>query len=157
MARAIAEINVTGLAELRRALRKVDASILPELREGLKGAADIVVRDVKAQVPRRTGRAAASVRSVSSGNTIYIKAGGARVPYFGWLEFGGQLPGHHYRSRKAMWWPGADHPIAHARGAYRPKVPDGRYIRPTIARRTNDIVDAAGDAFDSAARKAGLK
>lgn len=154
---ATAEINVTGLAELRRALRKIDASILPELRDGLKGAADIVVRDVQGRMPKRSGRAAGSVRSVASGNTIYVKGGGAKVPYFGWLEFGGQLPGHHYRTKRAMWWPGAAHPVAHAEGASLPKVPDGRYIRPTIKRRERDIVEAAGDAFDNAARKAGLK
>lgn len=152
---AVAEINITGLRELRSALRKIDRSLLPELREELKGAVDIVVRDVQTSVPHNTGRAAASVRSVSSGNTIYLKAGGARVPYWGWLDFGGTLPDKRPRRKKALAGNGFG-PAARARGATRPKIGEGRYIYPAIRRQTPKIIDAAGDAFDNAARKAGF-
>ena len=152
----VAEINITGLKELRTALRRLDAGLLPELREGLKAAADIAVRDIRAQVPKDSGKAAGSVRSVASGNRIFIKGGGARVPYFGWLEFGGRLPGHRPNAKKALAWPGGAHPVAYAAGAELPKVRDGRYIRPTIRRLTPQIVEKAADAFDEAKRKAGL-
>jgi hypothetical protein len=108
-------------------------------------------------MPRQTGRAAASVRSVSSGNTIFIKGGGARVPYFGWLEFGGQLPRRRPRNKRALMWSGAAHPVASAQGPSLPKVREGRYIRPTITRRMPEIVEAAAEATDEAARKAGLR
>lgn len=152
----IAEVQVTGLRELRSALRQVDRSILPELRDGLKSAVDIIGAEVRATVPKKTGRAAASVRAVASGNTIYLKAGGARVPYYGWLEFGGKLPDKRPRQKKALAAPGFG-PVASAKGATRAKVSEGRYIRPAIRRGTPRLIDAAGDAFDSAARKAGLK
>jgi hypothetical protein len=48
-------------------------------------------------------------------------------------------------------------PVASATGATRPKLRDGRYVYPAIRRNTPKIVDAAGDAFDNAARRAGLK
>lgn len=152
----IAEVNVTGLAELRRALRQVDRTILPELREGLKGAVEIVAAEVRSTMPKDTGRAAASVRAVAGGNTIYLVGGKARVPYFGWLEFGGKLPDKRPRTKKALAWGGADHPSAHATGAERPKVREGRYMYPAVKRNTPQIVEAAGDAFDDAARRAGL-
>lgn len=153
----IAEVNVTGLRELRAALRKVDRSILPELRDGLKDAVEIVAADVRSVMPKDTGAAAASVRAVAGGNTIYLVGGKARVPYFGWLEFGGKLPDKRPNSKRALAWGGADHPSAYAKGANRPKIREGRYMYPAIKRKTPMIVDAAGDAFDSAARKAGLK
>jgi hypothetical protein len=151
-----AEINVTGLRELRAALRQVDKTILPELRQGLKSAVDILATDVKTHVPHNSGRAAASVRSVASGNTIYLKAGGARAPYFGWLDFGGKLPDKRPRTKRALSWDGATNPSMRAEGATRAKLPDGRYIYPALRRKTPMIVNKAADAFDDAARRAGF-
>jgi hypothetical protein len=150
-----AEINITGLRELRTALRKVDKTILPELREGLKDAVNIVSADVRASMPKDTGRAASSVRAVASGNTIWLKAGGARVPYYGWLDFGGKLPDKRPRVKKALAGNGFG-PRATSRGATRAKKRDGRYIYPAIRRNTPMIVERAGDAFDDAARRAGF-
>jgi hypothetical protein len=153
---AIAEVHITGLRELRAALRRVDGSILGELREGLKDAANIVSDDARSQINSRSGKAAASIRAVSGGNTIYIKGGGARVPYYGWLEFGGTLPTKRPSKKKALFWSGASHPSKRARGARRDKVAEGRYIRPTVERNVPRLVEAAADAFDSARQKAGL-
>lgn len=151
-----AEIHATGLRELRAAIRRVDKSLLPELREELKDAVNIVSRDVAASVPKKTGRAAASVRATSSGNTIFLKAGGARVPYFGWLDFGGRLPDKSVPGRNAMDGGSLMHPVKRVKGANRPKLRDGRYIYPAIRRNTPQLVDAAGDAVEKAARKAGF-
>ena len=152
----VASVHITGLRELRAALRQVDKEIAGELREGLKDAVNIISEDVKRQIPSRSGKAAGSVRAVSGGNTIWLVGGGARVPYYGWLEFGGKLPGKHPASKKALFWPGAAHPVNFARGSSRGKVKEGRYIRPTIERNIPRLVEAAGDAFDSARLKAGL-
>lgn len=134
----------------------MDSALLPELREGLKEAVSIVVRDVQAVVPKRSGKAARSVRSTAAGNTIYLKAGGARVPYWGWLDFGGTLPTKRPSSKKALSWSGISHPAMRAKGATRAKTREGRYIYPAIRRNTPQIIDKAGDAFDEAARKAGF-
>jgi hypothetical protein len=151
-----AEINITGLRELRSALRKIDKGLQVELREELKGAVNIVVRDVQGHVPHNTGRAAASVRSTASGDTIYLKAGGARVPYWGWLDFGGRLPDKSVSGANAMDGGSLMHPVKRVRGGRRAKLRDGRYIYPAIRRQTPKLVDAAGDAVDKAARKAGF-
>lgn len=151
-----AEINVTGLRELRTALRRTDRSLLPELRDELKDAANIVSRDVQSSIPKNTGRAAASVRAVSGGNTVYIKAGGARVPYYGWIDFGGRLPDKSVSGPNAMDGGALLHPVKRVRGAKRTKLREGRYLYPAIRRNAPKIVDAVGDAVDNAARKAGF-
>jgi hypothetical protein len=151
-----AEINVTGLRELRSALRKIDKGLLAELRDEMKDAVDVVAQDVRAHIPTNTGRAAASVRATAGGNTFYIKAGGARVPYYGWLDFGGRLPDKRVSGKRAMDGGSLMHPVKHVRGANRPKIREGRYLYPAIRRQTPKIIDAAGDAVDNAARKAGF-
>lgn len=134
------QIYVTGLRELRRDLGRVE----PELRRGfnqeLKTVADIVVRDAKSRVPVRTGRARDSIRSVSGGNTIYIKAGKARVPYYGWLDFGGVL--EHIGGRRNR--------------QVRRKKKYGRFIYPAIAANERQIVRAAERVFNRARRRANL-
>ena len=153
---AVAAVHVTGLRELRAALRTIDKEIAGELREGLKDAANIISDDARQQVPSRSGKAAASIRAVSGGNTIYIKGGGARVPYYGWLEFGGRLPTKRPATKKALFWSGADHPSKYARGSKRDKIAEGRYIYPTVERNVPKLVQATAEAFDSARAKAGI-
>jgi len=154
---AVAAVHVTGLRELRAALRKIDKSIAGELRDGLKRAIDTtIVPEARSRINSRSGKAAKSIRAVSGGNTLYIKGGGARVPYYGWLEFGGKLPGKRPQSKKALMWGGAKHPSAFAKGAVRSKVAEGRYIKPSVEHNIPALVESAGDAFDSARLKAGL-
>ena len=160
---AIGQVNITGLKELRRALNKVDKSIAAELREGLKDSVNIISADVRARIPKDTGRAAASVRAVSRGNTIYLVGGKASVPYFGWLDFGGKLPDKQPNTKKALAWAGLVNGkgmpkgVLSSKGAQRTVLKSGRYIYPAIERNMPKVIDAAGDAFDASARKAGLK
>lgn len=151
-----ARVQITGLRETRAAFRLMGGTINDDLRVMLKEAADIVVMDARSQVPSRSGKAAASIRSVAGGNTIWVKGGGAAVPYYGWLEFGGTLPGKRPRSRKALMWSGAEHPSMFARGGKRAKMEDGRYIYPALKRNEPAVEEAAALAVDIAKRKAGL-
>lgn len=82
-------LRVEGLAELRRALRNAeDAEGLRELRDGLRNAAEVVARDARGRVPSRTGRTRGSVRAGVSGNRAFVIGGKARIPHYGWLDFG---------------------------------------------------------------------
>lgn len=153
MARPVAEVSITGYAELRRALARLEPELVPELRGGMKRAADVAAAEAARRLTsavsgngarkrpaRSRGRAAASVRAVSSGNTIYLKAGGARVPYYGWLDFGGDLkPQGRRRNRQS-----------------RPFLKKGRFLYPAIAAKSGEAIRLAEHAFDNATRKAGL-
>lgn len=86
-------VRVEGLRELRRAFRQIqDVEGTRELRTGLRDAADIVATEARSRVPTRTGQARDSVRATAGGNTAYVRGGKARVPYYGWLDFGTRSP-----------------------------------------------------------------
>ena len=126
-------VYVTNLREVRAVLRKIHPDLVPVLRDELKTAASTtVVPRAQANVPKRSGAAAGSIRATSGGNTIYINAGRAKVPYYGWLDFGGFLTptGRRFNTQ------------------YRPIYPRGRYIYPAIDASGAELAQAAGQAVD---------
>lgn len=139
------EIRVDGLADLRRALRKVEQlDDLAVLRDGLKRAADIVAQDARSRVPTRTGRARGSIRATAGGNKAYVVGGKARVPYYGFLDFGSRTP----RSGQ----PRSVGPWANSGSG-----PDkGRFIYPALDAKERQVVDAVQDAVQTALRKLDL-
>lgn len=81
---------MTGLVEFQRALRQADRQLAIDLRHGLNEAAQIVDDAATARVPKRTGRLAASIRPLSTQREGRVVMGTVkRVPYAGWIEFGG--------------------------------------------------------------------
>lgn len=133
-------VQIHGLAEVRRGLRLIDPELQKEFRVEMKGVAEIIAADARSRVPSRSGKAAASIRARSGGNTVFIRAGGARVPYYGWLDFGGTLK-----------------PTGRRRNTIRrPKVQGGRFIYPAIEAKQTVLIQRAEQAFDKAKRKAGF-
>jgi hypothetical protein len=149
MAAKVAEINVTGLKELRTAVRRLEPALVPEMRDRLKAAVSTatmgaVQRRISADLrattvrPRRSsGRLAGSVRVVSGGNTIYIVGGKAKVPYYGWRDFGGVLKASGGRHNTQV----------------RPFLKRGRYIYPAIDDTRAILVESVGRAFDDVERR----
>jgi len=135
-----ARVEIKGLKELRRDLGRVEPELKKGFNQELKTVADVVVRDARSRVPVRTGAARDSIRAVSGGNAIFIKAGKARVPYYGWLDFGGVLERIGGRRNTQR----------------RRKKKHGRYIYPAIAANERQLVRAAQKVFDRARRRANL-
>jgi HK97 gp10 family phage protein len=139
------EIRVEGLAELRRALRQVDdPEALGELRRGLKDAAEIVARDARSRVPVRTGRARDSIRATSGGNKAYVIGGKARVPYYGWLDFGTRTPRRGNRRSVGPWSGSGVGPEK------------GRFIYKAIDANDREIAREIERALDTALRRLDL-
>lgn len=90
MADEIVTINVEGLKEFTKALKAVDKDLPKALRLAFNESADLVVDDAKPTVPRRSGRASKSVRKSSTRTKARVSGGSKRVPYYGWLDFGGK-------------------------------------------------------------------
>nr|UXE44747.1 hypothetical protein Hi04_10k_c361_00011 [uncultured bacterium] len=112
-------IRVHGLNEFRRQLRELDRNLPKALRLAFNAAATNTVEAARKQVPRRTGRAAASLRAKSTQK--YARASGGyekRVPYYGWLDFGGTV--RHKDGTHAV---------------HRPFFKDGRYLYQAYFRR----------------------
>lgn len=129
-------VSVDGLKEFRAGLKRLDAELPKELRQEFLAIGRRVADDARGHVPRRTGRAAASIKAGVSGNNAYVQGGKKRVPYYGWLDFGGQVP-----SKKS----------GKTARTVRPRLKEGRYLYPAIRRRRRDIVESAAAAIETVA------
>lgn len=85
MARAL--VQVEGLRELRRRLRRIDGG-LAQLKTVNKATADYIASAARPGTPHRTGRLAASLRTSGTNRAGVIRAGTARVPYAGPIHWG---------------------------------------------------------------------
>lgn len=130
-------IKIDGLAEFSRNLRKLDSELPKALRIAMNAAADIVVDAARAKVPRRTGRAARSIRPQSTRTAVRVTAGGRRVPYYPWLDFGGR--------------------VGRGRAIRRPFYSDGRYIYPAYHANREEFTAVLEQALLDVARQSGVE
>jgi hypothetical protein len=131
------KIQITGLREFQRALRTMDAGIPKQLRIVLNDAGQIIVDYDRRMMPRRTGRAIASVKARSSQREARIAVGGTRAPYVPWLDFGGQ------GRRKG-------------RPTARPFITEGRYTYKGLRVHHDDITEIMSAGLTELAKSAGL-
>ena len=129
-------IRIEGLKEFRAGLKRLDKDLPKGIRLALNSVVDIVVDDARPRIPRRSGRAAASLKSQSTQSVARIKAGGSRAPYFPWLDFGGRTgPG---------------------KSVVRPFFKKGRYVWLSFADKRTEVTHALEGALSDVARGAGL-
>lgn len=132
-------IRIDGLRETQRAFRDLGPGAAKALRLVLNDAADVVVDEAQRDVEVASGRARKSIRATSSQTTAKVTGGGARAPYYPWLDFGGKVGPH--------------------KSVRRPFRKGGRYLYPGFTRRRAyimsgldlglaDAVDAAGLEMD---------
>lgn len=133
----IEPIKITGLLEFRRNLRKLDSELPKALRLAHNEAAQIVVDWAQPRVPRKSGRAARSVKAKSTRTASRVEGGGKRVPYYPWLDFGGR--------------------VGPKRSVHRPFVGEGRYIFPGFNRNRDQVHDVLLKALLQVAREAGVE
>lgn len=118
--------------QARDALRQVARQVDPAAARALTDVAGRVVAQVRAAVPRKSGRATASVRKSGAG----LEFGGAVAPYFPWLDFGGKV------GRKQL--------------VTRPYESKGRYVFPAIRQHRADMEREAERALGKVIQRAGL-
>jgi hypothetical protein len=115
----------------------MDGESQKQLKVALDGAATTVAMAAARRVPRKTGKAAASVRARSSQREARVMGGSKKVPYYGWLDFGGRI--------------GRD------KSQRRPFVAGGRYMYPAFSANRDPIYAALQKSLAELARKAGLE
>ena len=124
-------------------MRDLDPEVRKRLREDLKAAANIIANEASRRVRRdvgagsrgrSTGRAAGALRAVSKGNEVLIVGGKTTVPYYGWLDFGGDLKKTGRRRNSQS----------------RPFLKRGRYIYPAIDTNMPRVVEAVDRAVKRA-------
>ncbi|XTZ18849.1 HK97 gp10 family phage protein [Micromonospora echinospora] len=129
-------IRIEGLAQFSKNLRKIDGELPKALRVAMNGAAQIVVDEAVPGIPRRSGRAARSVKARSTRTAVRVAGGGARVPYYPWLDFGGKV--------------GPDKSVS------RPFIREGRYLWAGYGRKRDAVAAAVERALLATVAAAGV-
>jgi hypothetical protein len=137
-------LEVSGLKELRAALKKLDTEQLKALRDGLKKAGDIVAGDARVKASLFSKRAAATIRATAGGNTVYVQGGKAKLPWYGWADFGSRKPVSG-NPRSVGPWAGSGKGPTHGRFIY--KARDDKF---------DDVVKAVAEALDASIKQAGF-
>lgn len=130
-------IEIEGLRDFMRGLRAVDAELPKQLRIAGNEAAEIVVDDARRRIPKRSGKAAASIKARSTRVAVRIASGGRRAPYVPWLDYGGK--------------------VGPAKSVERPWRPDGRYVYPAFTDNRQKVDDVYRKALRRMAADAGLE
>lgn len=99
-------VEVHGIDELARGTRKLVDAIDDGAPAALLLVAELAASIVRGRLPRRTGALAASVRTSKTKRKAVIRMGRARVPYAGWIDYGGGH-GRPYVSRGRFMYPTA--------------------------------------------------
>lgn len=133
----IEAIRVEGLAQLSRSLKRLDSDLPKALRLAANEAAAVVVDAARADVPRRTGRAAGSIRASSTRTAARVTSGGKRAPWFPWLDYGGRTG-----RRKAT---------------HRPFISDGRYVYPAFYANRDRVEQVLSTALNKVIADSGLE
>lgn len=136
MVRAEGSIQVEGLRELRKALRDAEDATPKALRLAGNDAAELVVDASKSRMPSKSGRAKRSVRATSSQTSASVSGGGRRVPYYGWLDFGGS--------------------VGKGRSIKRPFIRSGRYLFAAYDSNKGKIADKLEGRIREVVKDAGL-
>jgi hypothetical protein len=97
-------VSVKGLREVTRSLDQY-AGAVDELKEANAKIGSKVAQTAIATTPKLTGRLASSVKYNRAKNSVSLKAGGARVPYAGVIEYGDPNRGIEAQPflRRAVW------------------------------------------------------
>lgn len=83
-------VEVDGLAQLRRDLKRIDKALPRQLTKALRETAKPVLADAKALVPVRTGALRRSLRiGTRRGTTVVIRS---KEPGAGIVHYGGRHP-----------------------------------------------------------------
>lgn len=128
MAKPFVRVSVKRLEEEKRKLSDIKRIADDSLKTVKADYANRVVRRAKDLTPTVTGRARNSIRIISGGA---IQGGDSNVPYFGWLDFGGD--------------------IFNGRGTIkRPYIKGGRIIYPALREEDPELEKVLGAAVAAA-------
>lgn len=132
-----AKVRITGLREVASALRQIDAELPKAMKQGFTDLADRVADRVRPKVPRRTGKAAESVKGRGTSRGGSIVAGGRAAAHYPWLDFGGR--------------------VGPNKSIERPFIREGRYIYPTLRESSTDIREETDELLTGLITKAGFE
>lgn len=132
-------IHVDGLKEFVRDLKKLDADLPKMARLAGNEAAQRVVDYAKPLIPRGPGAGGHvrnTLRTRSTRTAARVSAGNRKMPYYGWLDFGGR--------------------VGKGRSVRRPFMQEGRYIWAQYAEHSDEVYAIYVRELLTVARAAGI-
>lgn len=99
-----------------------DERLAPRIDEVLDQVTEDIEADIKTGAPVDRGELVASVRR--EGHRVYVG-----TDHWAHVEYGTEPHLIEARYKKALWWPGAHHPV---RRVHHPGTPAQPYIRPAL-------------------------
>lgn len=99
MARGGGSVKVEGLTALVRDMQALGVEV-DDLKAAFGTIADRGAQLAASFAPRRTGKLAASIKPSKAKNKAIVRAGGARVPYAGAVNYG--WPAHGIRASRFL-------------------------------------------------------
>ena len=130
-------VRIEGFRELRKALRALGTEAPKALRVASNQAAQLVVDRARPMVPRKSGKASASIKARSTQTATKIASGGRAAPYMPWLDYGGRV-GRNDTAR-------------------RPYIADGRYVYPAYRQSKPEFSRVLNEAVRKIAEDAGVE
>lgn len=130
-------VEIEGFRQLRTALRALGSEAPKALRVAGNQAAQLVVDNARPRVPRRSGKAAGSIKARSTQIATKIASGGRAAPYMPWLDYGGRV--------------GVNDT------AVRPFIADGRYVYPAYRAVKPEFSRVLNEAVRKIAADAGVE
>jgi len=128
--------KVTGEREVAAGLAALDT--IPDAIPGiLEDAAKAVATAAARTVPTRTGAARGSIRVVGAAQAATVTAGGSKAPYFGWLDYGGN--------------------VGRKKSVKRRYLRRGRYLQPAYEQNRTRIDGAVDDGLADAIEARGVE
>jgi hypothetical protein len=132
---AAPSVGVVGMSALRRDINQLtenqSSALYTQIKAAGKQAAEPVAAATRSSLPHDTGTISGTVRTSGTKTGAAVRMGSAKVPYAGWIEFGGNRPD----------------------GSSREYVKDGRYLFPAArglaARAAQTYSDALNRVFGS--------
>ena len=152
MSRVNEGVVVSGIPELMRALKQLDAESAKQLRTAMRDIAKVVRKNAQNRMEFGSGAAASSLKAGAGMRGSWVTFPRGKDPtdpigYYPWLDFGGgKVSGRGVTQSSG--------------GGFRRDTTStgGRYVYPAIdeARQSGYIEDAAYDAIDAARNRAQL-
>lgn len=150
--------KIAGVEELQRKFAQVESAVAAEyLARAVVAGALIVQNDAKARVPKRTGTLSRSIHNevLESTRTKAVVGVGTDVEYAAAVEFGSgtfsEAPGASRqpitirpRNKRALFWPGAPHPV---KSVQHPGVPARPYLRPAVDENKDAVLREIADTL----------
>lgn len=132
-------IRVRGWAKVHAELGTFGSKLPRVVKQAAREAALPVARETKALLPvgpAARGHVRSSIRVATTRGGVAIRGGGARFPYYPWLEFGGR--------------------VGRRKSVHRARIRGGRYLYPSLVRHRPFIERTMNRNIVEAARSAGL-